>query len=116
MGKEELVKKQKENKKKLRQGMRGAGDEFYADSLRIQQAALDGSIRATLVGNGRIWIENYRSISEYCDRRILLLGKKESICIEGERLVIDYYTCDDMLIRGRIDKILLEALSHGRNH
>ena len=76
-----------------------------ADFLRIPPEALKDRIRVTLTGNSRAWVENYQSIQEYSDRKVVLLGKGEQVCVEGERLCMDYYTCDDMVIRGRIQKI-----------
>ncbi len=108
---EQLIKKQKGNKKSLREGIRNGGDEFLADVLRIPSDTLMGNFRVTLTGDSRALVENYRSILEYSEERILLQGKRGRLGIEGEKLIIDFYTGNDMLVRGRIKRILLEGIS-----
>lgn len=79
------------------------------DTLRIPADVADGTLRLTLTGDTRAWVENYRGILEYSDKRVCLQGKKEKLYIEGENLCIDYYTCDDMMIKGAIRMIRLEV-------
>ena len=73
-----------------------------ADSLRIPPEISLGDVRVTILGNYRVWIEHYRGILEYTDQFVVLQGRRGQICVEGKRLRIDYYTKDDMVIRGKI--------------
>lgn len=73
-----------------------------ADSLRIPPEISRGDVRVTILGNYRVWIEHYRGILEYTDQFVVLQGRRGQICVEGKRLRIDYYTKDDMVIRGKI--------------
>ena len=59
----------------------------------------------TIVGEFEINIENYRGIIEYTDTLIRIKAKSGQIKITGKRLQIEYYTNDDMMITGRIEKI-----------
>jgi len=59
----------------------------------------------TIVGEFEINIENYRGIIEYTDVLIRIKVKNGQIKITGKRLQIEYYTNDDMMITGRIEKI-----------
>lgn len=79
-----------------------------ADMLRIPEDSLTGMLRITLTGDRRALVENYCSILEYSDQRIKLLGRQGGLLLEGEGLVIEYYAGSDMLIRGRIKKLLLD--------
>ncbi len=56
----------------------------------------------TLQGTGEINIENYGSLGDYSDKKIILNGYKQQMIIEGEKLLIEYFTDVDMHITGRI--------------
>lgn len=60
-----------------------------------------------LQGTRELQIENYGSLGSFTEEKIILLWKKGKITIEGEHLLIDYYTDIDMKITGRIRKIEL---------
>lgn len=76
--------------------------EFMIESLKLPGDVLSGESIVTLTGNREAWIENYRGIIEYTDSMILLQGKNCQICFEGISLSIDYYTNEDMKIKGSI--------------
>lgn len=79
------------------------------DDLRIPMDVSTGDLRVTLTGESRAWVENYRGILEYTACRILLQGRNGRISFEGEGLCIDYYTGEDMLIRGKIQRIQFDG-------
>ncbi|MCM1187344.1 MAG: YabP/YqfC family sporulation protein [Lachnoclostridium sp.] len=76
--------------------------EFLIDSLQLPKDVCTGAVRVTLTGNGEAWIENYKGILEYTEQMILLQTKSCQVCFEGNRLCIDYYTNEDMKIKGCI--------------
>lgn len=59
----------------------------------------------TVLGNNEICIENYRGIIEYTDTLIRVQTKEKQIKIQGKRLQIEYYTNDEMKIKGYIHSI-----------
>jgi len=59
----------------------------------------------TLQGTGEINIENYGSLGDYGDKKIVLHGYKQQMIIEGEKLLIEYFTDVDMRITGRIHSV-----------
>lgn len=103
-----IEEKSRENKKKLRLRRRNIREELFADTLRIPADVCEGTIRVTLTGNTRAWVENYKGILEYTERTVLLQGKSGRVCFEGEGLCIEYYTGEDMLIRGRIKALKID--------
>lgn len=108
-GRENLAEeKARENRKTLRQRQRNIREELLADRLRIPTDVCEGTIRVTLTGNTRAWVENYKGILEYTERTVLLQGKSGRVSFEGEGLCIEYYTDEDMLIRGRIKSLKLD--------
>ena len=86
--------------------------EKYKDGLR--QKVLEQDIPAevvfketliTLVGHAELWVENYKSLLEYSEKKILLQTGKALIQIEGERLIISHYMEEHMMICGNIRSI-----------
>lgn len=101
--------KRKQNDKTIRQRRKNIREDFFADTLRIPMDVCENALRVTLTGNSRAWIENYRGILEYTDCVILLQGKNGRVCLEGCGLIIDYYTEDDMLVRGIIHTVRFDV-------
>lgn len=58
-----------------------------------------------LKGRQRLYIENYRKLLVYTRKQIYVLTKSGIIIIEGNDLVIQCYSKEDMEIRGQIDVI-----------
>lgn len=59
----------------------------------------------SMTGNREAYIENYRGILEYTDTCILLQTQNGQVRFEGKRLVIEYYTNEDMKISGHITNV-----------
>ena len=62
----------------------------------------------TMTGKRELLLENYRGILEYTDTQLLILSFHYKIRITGEKLVIAYYTGEEMKITGRISSIVYE--------
>lgn len=56
-------------------------------------------------GTGELNIENYGSLGDYNEEKIVLHCYKCKMVIEGERLLIEYFTDIDMRITGNIHSI-----------
>ncbi len=76
--------------------------ETLLESLKLPKDICMGAVKVTMTGSREAWIENYRGILEYTEKRILLQGKTCQVCFEGASLSIDYYTNEDMKISGCI--------------
>ena len=79
--------------------------EKIVESLKLPKDSLLGASIVTVTGNSEAFIENYKGMIEYTDENILLQGKTCRIAIKGQRLMIDYYTNEDMKITGRITDV-----------
>lgn len=75
---------------------------YLSDRLRIPPEVLGGDCRITIAGNEWMWIEKYQGIFKYTRNSLTLLGKRGKIKIEGTDLKMDYYTKEDLVIRGNI--------------
>ena len=76
--------------------------ESIIENLKLPKDICMGAMRVTMTGCQEAWIENYRGLLEYTDKVILLQGKNCQVCFEGTGLSIDYYTNEDMKIKGCI--------------
>lgn len=81
----------------------------FLDKLHLPKDITQGAFILTAVGNRELYIENYKGILEYTSCCIRIQGKNTYITIEGRGLKIDYYTEEDMLIKGYIISIQYPA-------
>ena len=79
--------------------------ENISDTLKLPKDILLGASILHVIGQYEIYIENYKNIIEYTDEQIKILGKSSRIIIIGKKLHIEYFNCDDMKIKGRIEEI-----------
>ena len=61
-----------------------------------------GASVITILGRNEVCIENYRGIIEYTDTLIRVQTKSGQVRLTGKRLQIEYYTNDEMKIKGRL--------------
>lgn len=59
----------------------------------------------TMSGTRELNIENYGSLGDYNEEKIILHCYKCKMVIEGEKLLIEYFTDIDMRITGKIHSI-----------
>lgn len=76
--------------------------EKLASAASMPKDVVLGAAVVTIIGDGEVCIENYRGIIEYTDVLIRIQAKGCQIKLQGKRLQIEYYTNDEMKIKGRI--------------
>ena len=59
----------------------------------------------TMNGTRELQIENYGSLGDYDEEKIVLHCYQCKMVIEGERLCIEYFTDIDMRITGRVHSV-----------
>ncbi len=79
--------------------------EKLVNACRIPKEVALGYSLVSITGNTELIIENYRGILEFNDELIRVLGKLGQIKIYGKHLKIEYYTNEEMKIRGTIEGI-----------
>ena len=75
------------------------------ESLHLPKDYVLGSAIVTITGQSEAYIENYRGILEYSQDNIMIQTKTCLISITGQCLVIDYYTNEEMKIKGTIIQV-----------
>ena len=59
-------------------------------------------------GQKQAYVENYRKILEYQNSCVHILLKRGKMRIEGEHLMIVYYSRDEMKVTGQIQAVFFE--------
>lgn len=75
------------------------------ESLKLPKDLMFGAVILSVTGQNDAYIENYKGILEYSDKKIKLQTKTCQVSIIGSGLAIDYYTNDEMKISGKISEI-----------
>lgn len=94
----------------FRQDIMSAGERF-ADTFSLPKDMVINATLLHMVGKSDVFVENFKGIISYTCNEILIKGHRMKFCISGERLVIEYYSEEDMKISGRIKevKVISEA-------
>jgi sporulation protein YqfC len=83
--------------------------EKLVESLNLPGDLMLGVPVVTLTGHHEAIVINYKGILEYDDNMIRIQTKHDKITIEGNNLLIDYYTGEEMKIAGRISGVFYSS-------
>lgn len=70
------------------------------ETFELPKDSTLGSMNVIMTDKYQAFIENYRSIIEYTDTSLKILGKNCRVHIVGDRLQILSYNADTMLVKG----------------
>ena len=76
------------------------------ESLELPMDIMYGAVIITAMGRNQILVENYKGIIEYTQEKIRLQTKTCQVTIQGKRLIVEYYTNEEMKITGYIQGII----------
>ena len=79
------------------------------ESLELTRDIVYGSVIITAMGRNQVLIENYKGIIDYTREKIRLQTKNCQVSVVGKRLVVEYYTNEEMKITGLIQGILYDS-------
>lgn len=82
--------------------------EKAAFALKLPKDVVLGEVLVTFLGRHSVVIENYRSIILYTDCSIKIQAKNCRVIVSGSRLMIEYYTNEEMKINGFIKSLEFE--------
>ena len=71
------------------------------ESLELPVDIMYGAVIVTAMGRNQVLVENYKGIIEYTQEKIRLQTKTCQVTIQGKRLVVEYYTNEEMKKIGR---------------
>ena len=91
-----------------RNSMSGGFKDSVIRAFELPADLAYGSVLLSVTGQNEVLIENYRGILEYKDEHIRIQAKDCRILIVGKRLQIEYYTNEEMKIKGFIEQIIYE--------
>ena len=76
--------------------------ERFAEAFMLPKDLVMNATLFHMIGDRDIYLENYKGILEYTGETILLQGRTGQVRFEGRGLFIEYYTCEDMRLKGHI--------------
>ena len=76
------------------------------ESLELPMDIMYGAVIITAMGRNQILVENYKGIIEYTQEKIRLQTKTCQVTIQGKRLIVEYYTNEEMKITGYIQGLI----------
>lgn len=76
------------------------------ESLELPIDIMYGAVIITAMGRNQVLVENYKGIIEYTQEKIRLQTKTCQVTIQGKRLIVEYYTNEEMKITGYIQGII----------
>ncbi len=79
------------------------------ESLELPKDIFYGAVIITALGRSQVLIENYKGIIEYTQEKIRLQAKGCQVTVEGQRLVVEYYTHEEMKITGLIEGVRYDS-------
>ncbi len=98
--------KKKAEKETEKKGIKAM--ELITESLGLPKDTVLGAALVRSIGNRELYVENFRSIIEYTERKVRLQTKTCKLTIEGKCLFIEYYNCEEIKITGYIMAIQYE--------
>ena len=78
------------------------------ESLELPQDLFEGMPNIFLTGNQKLYISNHRGILSYDKDEIIILTKTVQVKVQGEELMIESYSKDELVIRGYIYLVKME--------
>lgn len=82
--------------------------EKAASALKLPKDVVLGEVLVSFLGRHSVVIENYRSIILYTNCSIKIQAKNCRVIVSGSRLMIEYYTNEEMKINGFIKSLEFE--------
>lgn len=79
------------------------------ESLELPRDIMYGAVIITAMGRNQVLVENYKGIIEYTREKIRLQTKNCQVTVQGQQLVVEYYTNEEMKITGCIQGILYDS-------
>jgi len=81
---------------------------------RLQMAPeAAGCLRITLIDNTHAFIENHQGVLEYTARRVCVRTPQMNVAISGQRLVLERFGREDVVVRGDIRQLQYEMTGEG---
>ncbi len=68
------------------------------ESLELPRDIMYGAVIITAMGRNQVLVENYKGIIEYTREKIRLQTKNCQVTVQGQQLVVEYYTNEEMKI------------------
>lgn len=75
------------------------------NTLHLSEDILEKAIIVTTYGSYRLCVDNFKSLSEYSDCYIRILGENDKLEIKGQDLKLLYFHEDGLCVVGKIKSV-----------
>ena len=82
--------------------------EKLVDAFSIPKDIAMGAALITITGCYEVYVQNFLGIIEYTDKIVRMQTKTGRVIITGNKLHIEYFTNDDIRIKGFIMEVKLD--------
>ncbi len=79
---------------------------FLTDQMELPADVLMDLPRITMIGQIHIYIENHRGVLQFSNEELRLLLSQGQLLIKGEQFVIKTILPEELLLEGKIDKVI----------
>lgn len=78
---------------------------YLSETLELPADLMQGEVQLRILGDSKLYLENYRYILDYSKEILKIQCKKNRLRIMGENLLIEYFSKDEMLVTGHIEEV-----------
>ncbi|WP_209123039.1 sporulation protein YqfC [Alkalihalobacillus sp. BA299] len=79
---------------------------FLTDQMELPADVMMDMPRITMIGQIHIYIENHRGVLQFSNEELRLLLSQGQLLIKGEQFVIKTILPEELLLEGKIDKVI----------
>lgn len=84
--------------------------EYVIDCLHLPKDVVTGAELISLMGNRELEVRHFKGLLSYSDMEICLKAGKHRVRVRGTDLRMEYFTAEEVKIRGRIESIVFEEV------
>lgn len=81
---------------------------YLVECLQLPGDAVMGMELTAICGDRELTVRSFRCIREVSKNRIVIQAKRHNIVVTGECLALDYYTAEEVKVKGQIGSVLYE--------
>lgn len=78
---------------------------LFSEIIKLLGVELGAGVQYTVFEGQGGYFQNVKRITEFSQERIVLRGRKGSVCIEGSNLSIGKYYVGDVTVKGDIVRV-----------
>ena len=78
---------------------------LFSEIVKSLSAELGAGVQYTVLDGQGGYFQNVKRITEFSQEKIVLRGKKGTVCVQGKNLSIGKYYAGDVSVKGDIERV-----------